>query len=298
MKTKAPRLVDEPDDRFAAVLFRAGLDEEPDRGALGRAEAALGLGVGAGLAITALGAAKASAHAGAGPALAGASAGSIAKWVGIGLISGVVTVGGARYGTDPALRAEVARLGSGAANSRSVPAPAARPRDAARAAPLPLEEAPSRETPPQPEVPVAPPSLSSGAGAGAGQRPAPGAPKAPVSPPAERAATEAPSAGVAAAFPDERPAVLSLANELAILERARRALFAGQSGAVLKELEAYDRAPGKAVLESEAELLAVEALVQQGRLREAQARAQRSLARSPQGPHAQRLREVIALPGP
>jgi hypothetical protein len=294
MKAKTPRLVDEPDDRFAAVLFRAGLDEEPDRGALGRAEAALGLGVGAGLAITALGAAKASAHAGAGPALAGASAGSIAKWVGIGLISGVVTVGGARYGTDPALRAEVARLGSGAAHSRSESAPAARPRDAARA----LEEAPSRETPPLPEVPVAPPSVSSSSSSGAGQRPAPGAPKTPVSPPAERVATEAPSAAVAAAFPDERPAVLSLANELAILERARRALFAGQSGAVLKELEAYDRAPGKAVLESEAELLAVEALVQQGRLLEAQARAHRSLARSPQGPHAQRLREVIALPGP
>jgi hypothetical protein len=83
---------------------------------------------------------------------------------------------------------------------------------------------------------------------------------------------------------------------VAILERARRALFAGRPDATLQELDAYERLPNKAVLRSEAGLLRIEALIRKGNLGAAQALARRSLERAPNGPHARRLREIVASP--
>jgi hypothetical protein len=83
---------------------------------------------------------------------------------------------------------------------------------------------------------------------------------------------------------------------VAILERARRALFAGSPDATLRELDAYERSPDNAILHSEAELLRIEALVRKGNLGAAQALAKRSLQRAPNGPYSPRLREIISPP--
>jgi len=96
--------------------------------------------------------------------------------------------------------------------------------------------------------------------------------------------------------PQQEQATASLASEVSLLARARRALFAGRADASLKALETYEHDPGNAVLRAEAELLRIEALVRKGNLAAARALAKRSLEREPNGPHARRLREIAFSP--
>jgi hypothetical protein len=86
----------------------------------------------------------------------------------------------------------------------------------------------------------------------------------------------------------------SLSTELAVLERARHALLAQRPDVALQELDAYRRTRSTGVFDAEADVLEIEAFVQQGNLRVARARALRSLEHAPGGPHAARLREIVA----
>jgi len=291
---KPTRLLDE--DRFEAELLRTALSEEPTRGALSRAEAALGVGVGAGLTSVMTGTAKAAAaHAGADHTAAHAGVVSIVKWVGIGVVSSVVVTGGVRFAADPALRARVFReavTSSATTESRAVAskrakhvrAPVAKAVDvtaASSAEETTPVEAPSAQEPPLPDAP----SAVATEAAGAVSSPSPSAVGVAT------AATSLPPRAVSAVA---RRA--SVTEELAVLERARRALRAELPGTALGELDLYWHMPSARVLGAEAELLGIEALLQQGNVSAARANAAAALRRAPGGPHAKRLQEIVALP--
>ncbi|HVU04123.1 MAG TPA: hypothetical protein VHE30_20335 [Polyangiaceae bacterium] len=265
------RLLDEEDDRFEARLLRTALRDEPPEGAMNRAALALGVGASAGALVTAAAGAKAATAGAAASHVAKLGAVGIAKWVSIGLVSGLVVTGGIRYAADPELRAAIVGTPEPARAAARTTIPATRPALHA-ALSEPSAEAASEPTktvePVREEPKMAPPVL-----------------RAPGAPPVQAAANDpapAPDLG----------RTQSLAAELAPLERARRALVTQDAEAALRELDSYERTPRSGVLDAEAEILRVEALLQAGRGSEARALAERSLARAPNGPHAARLREI------
>ena len=79
-----------------------------------------------------------------------------------------------------------------------------------------------------------------------------------------------------------------------MLERARRALASGSASTALMELDTYEQSARARALGTEATVLRVEALLQSGQRTSAVALAQRLLAAQPRGPHASRLRSVVA----
>jgi hypothetical protein len=276
------RIVDE--DRFEATLLRSALGEEPPRGAIGRAEAALRIGAGAGIGVTAAATAAAktaTVQLGAAHTVAQIGAGVVAKWVGVGVVTGLVVTGGAEYAASPALHDLVFRR---PVPSRSAPVVQ---RPAARARVLTPKAAPSEA------VASEPPS-----------EPGPDESLSAEVPPAELEAapeivSEAParpSHRDAARVAENAPArVASIAHQVSIIERARRALAAHQPDVVLREVETYAHTHESAVFAPEAEMLAIEALLQQGNVSAAKQRAQRALRGAPGGSHATRLREIAAL---
>jgi hypothetical protein len=114
------------------------------------------------------------------------------------------------------------------------------------------------------------------------------APPAPPAPPASsaRATLRSPSPPAAA------DATLRL--EVERLDQARATLARGDVTAALAELRAYQAAFPGGVLRDEAALLQVEALAQGEDTRAAMFAAEALLARDPEGPHARRLRALVA----
>jgi hypothetical protein len=284
------RLLDADEDRFETRLLGAARDDAPPRGALRRAEVALGFGVSAGMVATAAatGTAKAAtAHIGAAhTVVAQVGAASVLKWLGIGLVSGAVVTGGLRYAVTVALPAPVARP-----SATQIEAPLQNRKSARRTAPRRTPAgAPVEDRSAFTELPV----------------PAPMTPEAdepPVEPKivAPARAPRSSSLGALGAIgvkPDGSARAPSLSAELSILERARHALLEQRPGAVLRELDAYKRARRTSVFDAEAEMLAIEAFLQQGNVVAARARAERSLEQAPGGPHAARLREIVAARKP
>jgi hypothetical protein len=280
------RFVDE--DRFEGRLLRAASEDAPPREAMARAEAALGIGIGIGatMAATATATAKAaSAQAGAGHVATHLGIVSIAKWVGVGLVSGAVVTGGLRFGADADLRARAVRRFATNSNSPS-PNHARVQHTTTHVTPAPRLDAPPPEA-----LPVAP-SL---------EPPRPAVRAEARATPAPAHVAEAPLRRVpdpVVAPAEANAPVASLADELAILARARHAAVAQQPDAVLRELDTYARTPSARLLQAEANMLAIEALLARGDTRAAQARAMRALADAPDGQHAARLREIIARTGP
>jgi hypothetical protein len=90
----------------------------------------------------------------------------------------------------------------------------------------------------------------------------------------------------------------SLAVELAILERARKALVGHDPRTVLSELDHYDASSHSGILDSEASLLRIEALVQLSQRARAVELAERFLASHPDSPHAPRLHAIISAEHP
>ncbi|HEX4341253.1 MAG TPA: hypothetical protein VH062_35330 [Polyangiaceae bacterium] len=279
---KPTRLVEDSEDGFEVRLLRTALTEEPPHGAILRAEAALGLGVGTAMATAA---AATSSHAGALHALSHAGVASIVKWAGIGMVSGLVVAGGARFAADPSLCDKLLETPS-ASTSAPIRAPT---RPALRGATLAPPAFPTTSM-----VDSTHHEVREVAQAEAVSRPLPRRFVA--------AAIPAPAASAEPSAPSIEPSsnavtpIASVTEELAILERARQAIVAHASDVALHELDAYAAMPSARVLGAEAEILAVEALVQRGNIGAAQARAARSLGLAPAGPHAARLREVMALP--
>jgi hypothetical protein len=285
---KPTRFVDDDEGGFAAQLLRSGLSDEPIEGAMKRAETALGLGLGAGLAAkvaaTAKGVAKAAAvHLGGANAITQVGVASGVKWVGIGLVSSAVLAGSVHYGAVPALRNVVSQH-----VTTSLSAPAKRHPNAPRIV--------SRSSAPAAADTTTVVSIAESAPGATVTEPAPSAAVTEATPSAATTPPNPRRDSARAAAPVEVARLASLADELSILARARHALLAKQPGVVLRELDVYAHTPSARVLEAEAEILGIEALVQQGSIREAQARAVRSLGAAPNGPHAARLREIATMP--
>jgi len=187
-------------------------------------------------------------------------------------VSGLVVTSGLQYATDPTLRAALS------GHHESAPTKIG---ETPHAAPKPERALPSpaRELRAAPDVAVAEGPQAAPEREPHGSHP---------TPPAPAAAAEAEAT--------ELPRVASLSVELSLIEEARRALLAHDPAGVTRALDAYAAAPRTGVLQAEAELLRIEALVQRGNVTAAKAQAARALAVAPNGPHAARLREIASLP--
>jgi hypothetical protein len=214
----------------------------------------------------------------------------IAKWLGVGLVSGVVVASGAHVVVGVALR------GTSAPAPVIAAAASAHVRVPAHRAPGPQGMHPVPEPPSTNEEPGATRVTS------LEQLPMDAPEKAQVAlrPSAVRHAPPVASSSASPSSPvvdvAEAPRTPSLSAELAVLEAARRELVAHHPDEVLRDLDAYDaRTPNTGVLDSEAQMLRIEALLQQGSLARARKLAARALAANPSGAHAARLREIVAL---
>ncbi|MBN2197096.1 MAG: hypothetical protein JW751_30100 [Polyangiaceae bacterium] len=94
------------------------------------------------------------------------------------------------------------------------------------------------------------------------------------------------------AFPLVMPSTLDA--EVAALHGVRRALDQGSPGVALQQLDRYGRTFPRGGLAFEAAVLRVQALVLQGDRAGAELLARSLLARSPDGPHARRIRTLLS----
>ncbi len=243
------RLLDEPGSELDRVLLESALDEEPPRGSRDRALVALGVGSAA-----AVGAAAVS-GAGAGATVAKGSgflSAGFAKWAALGAVVSAVVGGGVwldRTAGEGAPVVERSRaeappdLGARGTAERlalTPPDAAAEPRTVA----LPPE--PARA--PRPTAPVTSSPLNGK------QEPRP---NAPVS---EKAKPPQPSAPAAAAQPATASAGIApgggaLGDEVAQLDKARKALSAGEGETCLGHLNQYKAKFPKGQLAAEAQAM-------------------------------------------
>ena len=85
----------------------------------------------------------------------------------------------------------------------------------------------------------------------------------------------------------------SLADEIALLDAARRALRSGDARLALGELDRHQAEFPRGLLGQEATLLRIEALVRSGNRPAAEALARQFLARQPNSPHAKRIESLL-----
>ena len=90
------------------------------------------------------------------------------------------------------------------------------------------------------------------------------------------------------------PAASQLADEVVVLEQARRAIAEGRADDALKELKGYEESFDGGTLGPEAELLQIEALVAHGAYAQAIAAGQRFVATHANSPHVSRAQTLMA----
>ena len=284
--TELRPLLSQHDDEFELALLRSADHDEPSgRGKL-RIAAALGIGVGA--AASSLAAASGSAAAvssgaatASGVSGAGAKVGlsAVLKSLAIGTATGAVTLGTLHY-------------------ADMLPAPF-------RATPSVVSQAAPRPTPAAANPVLSVPAPTGGADsvgvAEASRELAPNVgtdrrrqkldrpkPVAPPEPVAEPALPEA----VAEPEPSEAPKAQSIAGEIAEIDRIRGRLRDGQAAGALSDLERYFRSSPTRVLQTEASLLRIDALVALGERQRASTLAREFIARQPTSRYAERLRQL------
>lgn len=250
------RLIEEGGSRLEVDLLRAAQVENPPDGAARRTLVALGVGG----AVLSGSSAVASAATGA----AKVTLPVLAKWIGIGMVGGVVVVGavhGVAVYPSPAPPPPVA-----AAVAERSPRPAALPAAAhtAQNDVAPVVEAPAIES--LPAARAAEPPRSN-------VEPHAGAPAAPA-------------AGAA-----------SLAPEIAMIDAARRAVASNDPNDALAVLDRYANEFPRGRFVPEATYLRIQALVQRGDRAAAAALGRRYLASMPDGPHAKQVRAMLAGSG-
>jgi len=270
------RLADETGSGLETRLLRHAREERPPDGNADRVLAALGIGTAAATAGTmASGAAAGSAAA---KPVVGWLAGSVAKWIAIGSTCGVAAIGAAVH-----LHARTSERDLSTARAQSH---VERSEGLARA-----EPGVAAHTPPA--------ALRDEPGSGADQGPAALDPasRAPAARPAPQIA---PGPSRAAPLPagvtgsQVEPGAASIELEIAHLDRARAALQAGHPAEALSVLGSYDRQFGRGALAPEAQFVRIQALLASGRREAALERAQALLRSDPTGPHAARIRELLA----
>lgn len=305
------RLLSHHDDEFELALLRSADVDEPAKPGMLRTAAALGLTatLTAGtVAVTSGATLSASTLSGAGSS-AKIGVGLVWKYLGIGAVSGIATMAGLQVAgvlpaPTPAAPTEVA------AAAPALPAPT-RPvvvswsRATGAVASDDLAEPPPVSSTDEPPHPVrssaeraAAPVVEERAARGA-TSPEPAAKPVPRVEPAPSAVgvlppvapEPEPQASAAKPEPERAP---SLAVEIATIDRARRALRGQDPRAALSVLDEYQRKVTTRVLETEALLLRIDALVQLGDRRAASALARQVISRQPQGRYADRLRELAS----
>lgn len=245
------RLLQEGDD-LTRSLLRSALDDGPSPHARRKAMVALGLSAGAGAAVTTAAATSTASTA----AKASATAGLL-KWIGIGVLGGVVTVGAVEVTQSQgrAAKAQAAHVDPGPA-STTTPPPAR--------APEPRGEAPA-------EAPSAEPVATADTAAA---KPAETPPR-----PAARSV--------------ERP---SLADEIAAIDAARVAIGAGDGAGALRALDDHDRRFPGGALGQEATVLRIQALALRGDRATAARLGRAFLDAHPNSALAPRVRALLGDP--
>jgi hypothetical protein len=271
-------------DDFDRALLGSAQHDTPARGAAARAAAALGV---------AAVAAPAAAAAAAATSVAGRAATlSLSKWTIIGALgvaaagTGTVAYLGADAPAAPPEAAVAAARAPGGAAAARAPVPAAELPPAPVVAPPPeSESAPSVVNPPAPPRAVGAPLALPVPAAPAAE------PAAPVAVPVPRATGAAPAS--AAARPGSAGPV-SIAEEVALVDRARHALRQGRAGEAFDTLSLHQSRWPNGVLATEVLVLRVEAQLRLGQRASAQRDARAFVAVQPNSRYATRLRELFA----
>jgi hypothetical protein len=290
MKMQPTRLIDGEGDAFELDLLSAARGDLPPEGAAARAIAAVGLATG-----TVSAAAGVAGATGVKASTSAVGASAIAKWLGVGAVMGMVASSGLRLATDPVLRAQV--FGPPvAANARSservtAPVPPTVSRVAQAAPAERFADVPAKATAAPVSVREAPSKVALAMAKSTEVKP-PGANpegRAPV-----RSGARGDMNSASSVSPQVELAPPSIAAETQLIERARHALLSHQPSDALRTLDEYAAERRTGVLAAEAEVLRVEALLQAGQKDRALALAARALLNAPNGPHALRLREIVA----
>lgn len=320
--TELRRLLDEPDaDALARDLLRSAGEDRPKSGAILGAAAAIGVAAAfsksaaassAGIVGSTLAATELASGAATGLQVAGLSSvstslplfGLIAKHVGLGIVAGAAVMGGVTYAVDqnePV--AERQTVAAAVTHTASVP-----PLQAARfpsSSSQETSEGALPEEPASPENPVAP-----GAGretplakpvalhlVDAKLEPAIDSPKSNAEVPVAEFAIEAPAPSVDTAAPSQaeaRATELSrqLAEEVALLDRARAALLRKDARDALRVLDEYGTQRRSGTLEPETLVLRIQALREVGDRPGAAQLARRFIQRYPESRHVAALRKL------
>jgi hypothetical protein len=106
------------------------------------------------------------------------------------------------------------------------------------------------------------------------------------------------SAHVPPRAPAPKPRVVTLEEELALLDRARQTLLQGDTAGALQSLAHYDKVATERRLGAEATLLRIQVLAAAGRSAEASERASAFVRQHPNSPLAERAQSFIATPAP
>ncbi len=323
--TEPKRLLEDPPNSLAATLIDVTLDDGPGSArALERTAAALGVSALVGTAVAAttstataaMAATSATTHvvaASAGSAAASGAAvsatagaatklgaGIVVKWLAIGSLSTATVVGGAALVVDArsekpaaaslAATSNVASLSpnsviTGATPARATPSHAALTASDADqpATDMRLQEKANAST----REALRAEAMRARANTGATLARA-----AALASPPMTAAPENPTHVPSAAFPKVETAP-SIADEIALLDRARSELANRNPRATLATLDRLERG-GSATLSPEASVVRIEALLQLGDKARAATLARRFLATYPDSAHTPRLEEIIA----
>lgn len=123
---------------------------------------------------------------------------------------------------------------------------------------------------------------------------APAPPLAPGVPSAEPSRAEAAPLPRSSARPAPAPSASGdLREEIALLDRARSAVRAGDGSGALAVLSDYQRRFPRGTFSQEATVLRVEALAKSGQMSGARQLGQRFLAAHPESPHAERIERLL-----
>jgi hypothetical protein len=266
------RFLDEDKSELMRSLLSAAREEQPMHAAVARTLTVLGVGTALATVATSSAAAGVASGAGAQGLAAAASVSSangvlgtsllvVVKWLGAGVVMGLVATSAVYVVTQPNL-------------------PASEPPSPKIALGKPVS--PERTARADHATSVSAPEVTE----------EPAAAKSPAPSNAALSATAAPSVS---GVPAEVDPDAQLAAETALLDRARQALASGNASSAVRTLNDYDARFAHPNLLPEALYLRLEALTLQGDQPETQATARRLLRAFPGGPHAARARAVLGL---
>jgi hypothetical protein len=261
-------------DDFAARLLRAGVSDAPRGAARRRAATALGLTLATSGAMVLEGSAQA-ATAKVVTATAKVGLVALARWLGTGMLAGIVVMGGAnvieRAGSRATRRSELQVTHPLATSKASSPRESAPSPLGPRVESMPLESG-------RVELPHA--TMTSEVAVEVNQR--------------ARGAADAPPSALPAEMlvPAHAAAESALSRELVLLEGVRAKVRAGDGRGALADLDAIR--PSVHVLAMEADLLRVEALLESGDGGRARALARELERNNPGGPQSFRLKRLLS----